>query len=634
MNTILKDYEANVKLTSTFWRERQRLFCDEVLERQWRILNGEEEVAGVGKSHCIDNFRVLAGEKEGEAVAGFPFMDHDLGKWMEGAAYSLLLRPNPSIEERMDYLADLLRRAQRADGYLNTYYMLFEPGREWTNFKWGHELLNAGNLLEAAIVYRRATGKTVLLEVVTRFIDLIYDLVFSADHYIYDGHEEIEIALIKLYLLNGEKKYLDLAKRLVDTRGVGRCLFLDEDSADVPGFGLEYFQAHRPVREQVSAEGHAVRAAYLYTAMAELGRLCDDDTLRTAAWTLWDDIVQKKLYIIGGIGSEQHGERFTEPYDLPNAYSYSETCAAIGLMMFSRALLRDTPNARVADVMEKALYNNVLAGISYDGRSYFYVNPLEVQPNVVHKRWDHNTTKTMREEWMSCPCCPPNLLRLVLSLQEYVYTLRPDGAYINLLVSHEATFTMDGTAQALSFQGNEPWDGTFELTAQTALTQVLHIKVPYWSEKCVVIKNGQKLSCGVQNGYLELENVQQGDTFRIEFSLRPRYVYSDPRIADDSGKTAVERGYLVYCVEQADNGVHLSALSVDDRREPAEAHEALFGGIQTVTVYGDRLVAPSDTLYSFEKPKAQETAIKLVPYALWNNRGEGEMIVWLRTQQL
>ncbi len=622
---------VKVHLTGPFWKEKQKLFCDEVLERQWRILNSEEETEGFGKSHCIDNFRILAGDMEGK-FWGYVFLDHELGKWMEAAAYSLMIRPDPTTMERMEYLVDLLRRAQREDGYLNTYYSLQEPGMEWTNIRHGHELLNAGNFLEAAIAWYAATGKHDFLDIIIKNIDLICDKVYTADHYIYPGHEELEIALIKLYLLEGNEKYLDLAKRFVDTRGVGHCFF--EDEGPIFDMGLSYYQAHKPVREQDSAVGHAVRASYLYTAMAELGHIFEDETLFNAARVLWDDIAQKKLYIIGGIGSEEHDERFTVPYDLPNAYSYSETCASIGLVMFARAMLKEQPDAAVADVMERAVYNCIMAGISFDGRAYFYVNPLEMQPEVAKYRFDHTSIHTQREEWMICPCCPPNLLRFILSLQEYVYTFREDGTYVNMLLSNRVQFLQDGHEQAFTLDGNEPWDGAFRLTAETDLTKPVFVKIPYWCENHTVTKNGQALACTAENGYLVLEQLCAGDVIGLDFSLRPRFVYSDPRVMDDSGKAAVERGYIVYCAEQTDNGADLSALTVDDNAQPEDLLDEQFGGIRAVTLKGARLDATGTGLYTFSKPRLRPVDVRLIPYALWGNRGEGEMIVWFKTHTL
>lgn len=618
-----------VKLTGTYWQGRQQLFCTEVLERQWRILNGEEEMEGIGKSHCIDNFRAAAGETDAKFTS-YWFSDHELYKWMEAASYAQYLNPEERIEEHLEYATNLLERAQWEDGYLNTYYTLYEPGKRFTNFTTGHEMLNAGNLAEAGIARFLTSGKRRLLDIAIRNVNGLRDMVYTRGRYVYDGHEEIEIALIKLYLLTGEKGYLDFAMRLIDTRGVGRCPFLDEGSVRLD-IGMEYYQAHKPVRDQHEAEGHAVRAVYLYTAMAELGALIQDEALLTAVNALWEDIVQKKLYITGGIGSEHYGERFTGPYDLPNAGAYSETCASIGLMMLARSRLRLEPDARIADVMEKALYNGVMSGISRDGITYFYVNPLAVRPDVIRKRHDIAAAQPNRQKWMVCPCCPPNLLRLVLSLGEYLYTYDDAHIYLNLWLSNEAEFDRGNGLEKLSVEGDEPVEGRFRITAKSNINGSLHIKIPYWSETAELHKNGcPQEPYAVENGYIRLENIQQGDVWDVVFSLRPRFVYSHPRLEEDCGRIAVERGYLVYCAEEADNGPALSALAVDDRQEPEEVMEDILGGIPVVRLAGVR-IQEGEGLYTFTKPSKTSCELRLIPYALWNNRGEGEMDVWLKT---
>lgn len=625
-----------VKLTGAYWQRIQRLFLDKVLLKQWRILNGEVEIDKVGYSHCVENFRIMAGEAEKGDFGSYWFSDHELGKWMEAAAFGVALGACGQIREKLDYAVELLSRAQQPDGYLNTYYTLYEPGKRFTNFTTGHELLNAGNFLEAGIAYYLTSGSRRLLDISKRYIDLIYDMVMQADHPIYDGHEEIEIALIKLYLIGEGEKYLTLARRFVDTRGTGRCLFLDEDSVRLPNVGLEYYQAHLPVREQTDALGHAVRATYLYTAMAELAAVTQDESLLAPVHTLWRDIADKKLYITGGVGSEHHGERFTSGYDLPNDSAYAETCAGIGLMMFARALLRLQPDASVADQMEKALYNTVMAGISTDGERYFYVNPLSMNPKTAVWRQDLWQVRTLREEWMLCPCCPPNLARLVLSLGEYVYTLGDDGLYLNLLVSNETEYQYGGEWQALSVEGNEPWDGRFRLCAKTRLVTPVFVKVPYWSKTAAVHINGEARNCVWENGYLRLDNLQAGDVAELDFVLEARFVFANPRVDADAGKVAVERGYLVYCAEQADNGERIAALAADIGIQPQaylSNEPALGGSLYRVKLSGER-AGEMQWLYSFIRPPAEPVTVEMVPYFLWNNRGEGEMAVWLNISRV
>lgn len=629
---VLKSPEmARVKLTGKYWTKLQEMFRDQVLEKQWRILNGEIDIENVGRSHCVDNFRIMAGDMTERFAGSYWFSDHELGKWMEAAAYGIALGAGENIREHMEYTIDLLERAQAPDGYLNSYYTLYEPGKRFTNFTTGHELLNAGNFLEAGIAYYLTGGGRRLLDITIRYIDLIYDMVMSADHPIYDGHEEIEIALIKLYLLCGEDKYLELAKRFVDTRGVGRCLFLDEDSVRLDNVGMEYYQAHLPVREQKDALGHGVRATYLYTAMAELVAIAKDETLLEPVQTLWEDITQRKIYITGGIGSEHHGERFTSAYDLPNDSSYSETCAGIGLMMFARAMLKLEPEVSVADQMEKVLYNTVLAGISVDGEHYFYVNPLSMKPTTAIYRRDLWQVRTQREEWMLCPCCPPNLVRLMLSLQDYLYVVDDDSIYLNLLISNELELERDGKKEKLLVEGNEPWEGTLRVTAESDITGTVYVKQPYWSENPVVRRNGEVCVCEHKNGYICLNNLHAADYVEIDFNMQVRLVYANPHVDADCGKVAVEKGYLVYCAEQADNGEDVFAITVDLDSSPeayAVDESELGGKLHRIRMKGQK-VQPMKSLYSFERPKTEPVTVELIPYYLWNNRGEGEMTVWM-----
>ena len=616
-----------VNITGRFWSQYQSMFCSKVLDKQWRILNGEVSVDGMGYSHCIDNFRAMAGDTD-ERFSSYWFSDHELGRWMEAAAYGVAHGCEPHIVENLEYAIDLLERAQCEDGYLNTWYTLYEPGKRWTNFTTGHELFNAGSFIEAGVAYYRTSGRRRLLDIAIRYADLIYNKVFGSDIFIYDGHPEIEIALIKLYLVTQENKYLQLAKRMIDTRGCGRCLFLDEDSPRPPEVGLEYFQAHLPVRDQRTAVGHAVRAVYLYTAMAELVRLAEDESLLEPVRTLWKDIVDRKMYITGGIGSEHYGERFTVQYDLPNNTAYCETCAGIGLIMFAHALLKIRPESSMADVMEKALYNVILSGISQDGNAYFYVNPLSVKPDAVKFRRDLFQARTQREEWMLCPCCPPNLMRFMLSLEEYIYTFDDNAVYVNLWVSNEASFDWHGENQLLSIKGNEPWDGRFIITSDSGFSRTLCLKIPYWSEGYILKKNGVLYTPDEQEGYVRIHVLQPGDVLELSFAMSPRFVFSNPRLASNGGKVAVERGYIVYCAEQADNGTNLDAMRIYLSRGIDSAvlkeHENL-----PILIVSGQTPQEVDPLYTFVPPKYHDTPIILVPYYYWGNRGEGEMSVWM-----
>ena len=380
---------GDIRIEDAFWGKYIRLVKDVILPYQWETLN--DNVPDAEPSHCIKNFRIAAGEEKG-TFQGAVFQDTDVAKWLEAAAFTLA---SGGRDEMLESLADetikLIGKAQCPDGYLNTYYTIQEPDRRWSNLKEGHELYTAGHMIEAAVAYYEATGKDAFLKIVSRFADVICEK-FGPDEgqcHGYPGHPEVELALVKLYRATGEKRYLEVSKYFVEQRGVGENYFFQEEKGEkyrqifpeFKDYSPAYSQSHLPVREQKTAEGHAVRAVYLYCAMADLAYEYRDESLLDACRTLWDNMVKKRMFITGGIGSSGLLERFTTDYDLPNDCNYSESCASIGLALFGRRMAEITGEAKYMDVAETALYNTVLAGIAMDGRSFFYVNPLEVWPD-------------------------------------------------------------------------------------------------------------------------------------------------------------------------------------------------------------------------------------------------------------
>ena len=614
-----------IKLNGKLWANLQEKFCDKVVIDQWRILNGEVEIAGLGKSNCVENLRIAAGISNAQ-YKGHWFSDHDIAKWLEGAAYSLVIKPNKEIEGYIDYVVDLMEKIQQPDGYLNSYYTVKEPGKRWTSFSVGHELLCAGNIIEGAIAYYNATGKRKLLDMSIKLANCIYDMVYSSDKYIYDGHEEIEIALVKLYKLTDDERYLQLAIRFIETRGVGRCLFIDEEDYAKYPFPLTYFQAHKPVREQDEAVGHAVRAMYLYTAIVEIAKIKKDEGLFKTASIILDDILDKKLYLTGGVGSEHYGERFTLPYDLPSDRAYNETCAAIGFMMYARGMQCLNPTAKTSDVMEKVLHNAIYAGISEDLEKYLYVNPLSVIPEVTAFRTDMSISVGKRTEWMDCPCCPPNLLRFITSLNEYIYTYNKVSIYVNLYVSNIAEFNFNGEATKLSVNVNEPNGNIITVTTDNNIKQNIYFKIPYWADSYKVTINGKKAKLQPQNRYIILNGLNKNEKVVITFEQKPKFVYGNENIEDTAGKTAIEKGYYVYCCEEIDNGKNLASIIVDGNSKIVE--NKLKNGITTLTIKGYKLKTDNQ-LYTFKKPKKISQKVKYVPYFYWNNRNNGEMRVWL-----
>ncbi len=621
--------EKNVTINGSFWGKKQMQFTRNVVLSQWRMLNGETlDENGNKFSGCVDNFRIVAGEMQGEH-RGHWFVDHDLYKWMEGAAYSLMVEDCQEVRNIFEYIISLFQKVQGEDGYMNTYFTTHEEPR-WSNFGVGHELLCVGNLTEAAIVYAQATGDERLIEIAKKAVDNVIDVVNKSERHVYPGHEEIEIALLRLYRHTGEEKYVKLCEYFLNERGTGECAFKGESLYESLHLPDDYYQIHKPVREQDEAFGHAVRAVYLYTAMAELAQVDGDTTLLTAARKLWENIVTKKMYVTGGIGSEHQQERFTQNYDLPSDRSYSETCASIGFMMLSRALLKAAPDARVADVMNGVLYNALLSGFSPDGLKYFYVNTLSQKPKTNTYRHDSFMCAPERMRWMDCPCCPPNALRFINSLGEYIYSVTKDGIYLNLFVSNETDKATEWGNTHIRADFTEP--NCNELRLQFSDCPNLFVLKPSWADEYSVTVDGNSIYAILQNGYISLPQEYADKEILIQFYARPHYLYGNENIEDTAGKVSVRFGYFIYCVEEADNGDLLANFLVDADKPivpplKIDANE----GFRFIKIAGYRMRNEDKSLYTRNRYTLEKTDITLVPYYYHSNRGVGEMVVWLKT---
>ena len=638
-----------VKITDGFWSDYVKLVREVVIPYQYETLH--DRVPGVEPSHAIRNFRIAAGEEQGEFY-GFVFQDSDVAKWLEAVGYSLAVHPDPELERRADEVIDLVVRAQQPDGYLNTFFTVKEPGKRWTNLTDCHELYCAGHMMEAAAAYYRATGKRKLLEAMCRFADHIAEVFGTGEGQLpgYDGHQEIELALVKLYQATGVEKYLKLAQYFIDQRGAEPS-FLAEEWKKRGGLGhwspvpsknppnLSYHQAHLPVREQEKAVGHAVRAVYMYTAMADLAAYTGDESLFAACRRLWDNIVHKQMYITGGIGSTHHGEAFTFDYDLPNDTVYAETCASIGLIFFASRMLRLEARSEYADVLERALYNTVIAGMARDGRHFFYVNPLEVWPKASRGNPGKHHVKPVRPGWFSCACCPPNVARLLSSLGEYLFTVKEKTLFVHLYIGGEAEVELDGglTAQ-LRMASSLPWQGkvSLEVTPASAASFTLALRVPAWCSASRVTVNGEVIdvrAC-MRDGYAYVERVwSPGDRVELDLPMLPQLVRSHPQLRANAGRVAIQRGPLVYALEEVDNSSPLSSMVIwKDAPMEARFDPALLGG--AVVIEGPAMREEesdwSGGLYSVSEKKGVPVKFKAIPYYLWGNRGEGEMAVWLR----
>ncbi|WEX73897.1 glycoside hydrolase family 127 protein [Sinorhizobium numidicum] len=565
------------------------------------------------------------------------FWDSDLGKSIETVAYSLYRRPNPKLEARVDEIIDMYAKMQDEDGYLNAWFQRVQPGRRWTNLRDHHELYCAGHLIEGAVAYFQATGKRKLLDVMCRFADYMIKVFGSGEGQLrgYCGHEEIELALVKLARVTGQKKYLDLSKFFIDERGTEPHFFTEEairDGRDPASFiqkTYEYSQSHLPVREQKKVVGHAVRAMYLYSGMADVATEYNDDSLTTALETLWDDLTTKQMYVTGGIGPAASNEGFTDYYDLPNESAYAETCASVGLVFWASRMLGRSPNRRYADIMEQALYNGAMSGLSLDGKTFFYENPLESAGK--HHRW----------VWHHCPCCPPNIARLLASIGSYMYAVADDEIVVHLYGESTARFDLDGAKIELSQRTRYPWDGAirFELKADKPVRFALSLRIPEWADGSTLKVNGRALDLApvMVDGYARIEREwRTGDHIDLDIPLAPRTLFANPLVRQDAGRTALMRGPLVYCVESTDNGEGLNRIVLEGKLSEAKTTEiAELRGAVALDVPVARDEADwGSALYRTSPPRIQRGTARFVPYAFWDNRAPGEMLVWVRAGEL
>lgn len=736
-----------VRITDEFWGREQELVRREVIPYQWEALN--DRVPGAAPSFCMRNFKTAGRlmrekkEKGAEYVApaytyrgfealpedpehpdpdrfyGFVFQDSDFAKWIEAVGYSLINHPDPELERTADEAIDIVCAAQAENGYLDTYYIINGMDRIFTNLRDHHELYCFGHLVEGAVAYWQATGKDKLLGAAERYADFIASRFGYEEGKCkgYPGHEIAEMALARLYEATGEKKYLELGKFFLDMRGKKPYYFDIEEKERAEHEGRSYkmpdpketrhyyHQANAPVRELSEAVGHAVRAVYLYSGMADVARLTGDEAMFAACERLMENIMREKLYITGGIGATHLGEAFSFGYDLPNDTAYSETCAAIGLAFFARRMLEIQADSRYGDVMEQALYNTVLAGMALDGKSFFYVNPLEAVPEACKKDERKRHVKPVRQKWFGCACCPPNIARIVSSLGAYVYTKSESTLYTHLYAGSKISCTLNGTQLDMKLESEFPWEGNVKavLHTENGAQGTLAFRVPGWCKKAEmsVRRNGLMLSAcmvreGVllrgavlseptpvqspavrlERGYLYLTGEwRDGDEISLHFPMEVRCMTANARVREDVGKVAFTRGPICYCMEEVDNGGNLHLLKADmekiygieAEKKIRDAEDGGAGsGLPQVTVevfrelghemrilkvpgkreaagvcgeelYREYIYQKYDSCAGTEPaaanrvPGEKPVIMIFVPYYAWNNRGEGEMTVWVRS---
>lgn len=632
-----------IKLEDCFWKKYLSLVPDVIIPYQWDILNNRIEDAE--PSNCIRNFEIAAKLAEGD-FQGAVFQDTDVAKWLEAVAFSLASRPDQKLEETADEVIRLIGKAQLEDGYLNTYFTIKEPSLRWTNLKEGHELYTAGHMLEAAVAYYKTTGKEEFLKIMIRNANLICEM-FSEENNSkgYPGHQEIELALIKLYEVTGEKKYLAQAKAFIERRGAAPNYFIEEEKnpkykaifPELMNYLPIYSQSHLPVKEQMTAEGHAVRAVYMYCAMADLAYEYQDYELFESCSCLWNNLVKRRMYITGGIGSSGILERFTTDYDLPNNSNYAETCASIGLAMFGRRMTQITRDGKYMDIVEKALYNTVLSGIAMDGKSFFYVNPLEVWPDNCMPRTSKEHVKPVRQKWFGVACCPTNIARTLASLGEYAYFQSEDYFWVNLFISGTVKANIKGKEITITTQTNYPQEGKirFVIQGNEDIEFTFAVRIPGYTKQYRICLNQeeQRDNGYYKRGYKYIE-IQGQTVIDLELVMPARFLHANPLVREDSGKVAIEKGPLIYCLEEMDNGSNLPAIYVDTRKPIIENYrEDILGGTTVLTMSGKRISGlnwSDDELYMEMESIWEDTILTAVPYCYWGNRTPGEMLVWIK----
>lgn len=576
-----------VKVRDTFWAPRLQINREKSLPHNFKWCED---------THRFANFAVAAGLEQGK-FEGIYFNDSDVYKVLEGASYSLADHPDPVLDKMTDDVIRKIAAAQRPSGYLNTYYTLVEPGNEWTECGVKHEMYCAGHLIEAAVAHFRATGKRTLLDVAIKFADYLDNTFGPGKRIDVPGHEELELALVKLYELTGETRYLKLSQFYVQARG---------NPANRPKLYGEYCQDHCPVAEQQEIVGHAVRAMYLYSGVADVAAYTGDEKFVAAMQRLWNDVVGHKMYITGGIGARHEGEAFGNPYELPNDTAYCETCAAIGLALWAHRLNLLHGDAQYADVLERVIYNGVLSGVGMDGEHFFYVNPLAADGN-------HH-----RQPFYPCACCPTNVVRFIPSLPGYVYATGQNGIFVNLYAAGEATVEYGQARITLRQETDYPWDGAVRLTVTPPSEQefTLFLRIPQWCAGATWKINGAPATNSIiESGYAVLKRTwKPGDTVQLDLPMEVQRIEAHPQVAADAGRVALQRGPLVYGFEGVDNANGVANIVLErDPQFRVEKDDALLGGIQTIHA---RARGGRDVL--------------AVPYYAWDHRAAGPMQVWTR----
>jgi uncharacterized protein len=635
-----KDYKiqavpfTKVSLTDKLWTTRIET------NRTVTIRASFERCESTGR---LKNF-VMAGERKGKFCTTYPFDDTDIYKTIEGAAFSMAVYPDKSLDRYVDSLIVIIGKAQEPDGYLYTSRTI-DPlfPHSWAGKeRWekehdnSHETYNSGHLFEAAAAHYLATGKRNLLNIALKNADLLVKTFGEDRLHVSPGHEVVEMGLVKLYRITGKKEYLTLAKFFLDQRGNRKY----DQKSDNPWTNGRYWQDHLPVVQQQTAEGHAVRAMYLYCAMADVAALTGDSSYRNAIDRIWENMVTKKIYVQGGIGAIGNGERFGADYELPNSTAYNETCAAIGNVLWNQRMFQLHGEAQYIDLLEKTLYNGLISGVGLDGKSFFYTNAMEIKNSFSHKDMEAE-----RSGWFECSCCPTNVVRFLPSLPGYVYAQQGKDVYINLFISGSANINVEGKKLELVQKNNYPWDGELGITVNPeSLTELrVLIRIPGWSQnhaipsdlyeyeqnnagKIVIKVNGKQTEYVIEKGYAVLNRKwKKNDSIEVSLPMETKKVAANPKLTSDAGKIALQRGPLIYCAEWVDNqGQAANIIIPEESGFKPLFQDDLLNGIMMLE--GSGIFVNLDI--SGKKISTSEGTVKAIPYYSWANRGKGEMVVW------
>lgn len=573
---------SQVKITDDFWLPRIDKHAEVTLPACIRQCEVETQ--------RVKNFAIAGGLEPGE-FKGLVYDDSDLYKMIEGCSYSLMNHPNPGLEKKLDEIIGKIAAAQQKDGYLMTYFILGDLSRRWTNMD-KHEMYCCGHLIEAAVAYYNATGKRSLLDVAIKYADHIDNTFGEGKKTWVPGHQEIELALVKLYRVTKDERYLKLSHWLLEQRGRGLGDWQAKD----------YYQDLKPVSRLSKISGHAVRAMYMFTGMADLASITKDTSYVHALDRLWDDVVHTKMYATGGIGSSRKNEGFTDDYDLPNAEAYCETCASVGMVFWNQRMNMLKGDGKYVDILEKAMYNGALAGISLSADRFFYVNPLE--SDGTHHR----------QPWYGTACCPSQISRFLPSVGNYVYATSPDALWVNLYMGSEATMTIDNVPVSVRQTTRYPWEGKVRLSVHPKRKAKFTVKLrlPDWCAKYTLAVNGKEYEAPEELQYLAIDRLwEPGDEITFDMDMPVEVVAADPRVKANVGKRALQRGPLVYCMEETDNPEYDEASLSASMNYVTAFEPGLLEGVVTITA------ADGDDLYKF------------VPYYAWDNREPGKMKVWV-----